>query len=103
MKLRGLLATLVGISSLWLPATAEWNFFLTPVVSVFLDLGLALQWEKWSFEGLCNNAPCSETETNLDVEAVSWVGARFRIFGDRVGLVARLGWPYAAAGATVLF
>jgi len=89
--------------NVWLPATGEWNFFLTPIVSVFLDLGLAFQYEKWSFQGLCGSTPCKQSESDFDVEFASWVGARFRIFGDRAGLVVRLGWPYAAAGATILF
>ena len=89
--------------NLWFPAAAEWNFYLTRVVSVFVDLGLGLQYERFSFEGLCNNSPCSETESNVDVEFMSWIGGRFRIFGDRAGLVARVGWPYFAAGGFIQF
>jgi hypothetical protein len=89
--------------NLWFPAAAEWNFYLTPVVSVFIDLGLALQYQSWSFEGLCNNAPCNDHESNLDVEFVSFVGGRFRIFGDRAGLIVRLGWPYVSVGASFAF
>lgn len=89
----------------WFPATAQWNFFLTPIVSVFGEFGLALQYQHWSFDGLCGNGGnrCSATESNTDVEPTAFVGGRFLIFGRRAGLTARLGWPYLAVGAAMLF
>ncbi len=90
-------------ANVWLPATAEWSFFFTPVVSVFADVGLALQYEHWSWAGVCNGGTCNTSDSNVDVEFVSWVGGRFLVFGDRAGFTVRLGWPYVALGGAVLF
>jgi hypothetical protein len=90
--------------NLWVPATAQWNFFLTPIVSVYAELGLALQYQHWSFQGLCSGgAPCSGSDSNTDVEPTAFVGGRFLIFSRRAGLTVRLGWPYMAVGAAMLF
>lgn len=90
--------------NVWLPATAHWSFFLTPVISVFGELGLALQHQRWSFEGTCpDGARCSAGEANTDVEPTAFLGGRFLVFGRRAGLTARLGWPYMSVGATMLF
>jgi hypothetical protein len=89
--------------NLWFPATAQWNFFLTPVVSVFGELGVAIQYQHWSFEGSCSDGPCSATEANTDVEPTAFVGGRFLVFGRRAGLTVRLGWPYMSVGGVMLF
>jgi hypothetical protein len=90
--------------NLWFPATAQWNFFLTPIVSVFGELGVALQHQRWSFEGTCaDGARCSASEANTDVEPTAFMGGRFLIFGRRAGLTVRIGWPYLSVGAAMLF
>jgi hypothetical protein len=90
--------------NLWLPATAQWNFFLTPIVSVYGELGLALQYQHWTFDGVCpDGARCTAGESNTDVEPTGFVGGRFLIFGRRAGLTVRLGWPYMAVGGAFLF
>lgn len=89
--------------NLWFPATAQWNFFLTPVVSVFGELGLAIQHQRWSFQGSCGDGPCNASEANTDVEPTAFVGGRFLVFSRRAGLTVRLGWPYLSVGATMLF
>jgi hypothetical protein len=90
--------------NLWLPATGQWNFFLTPVVSVFGEFGIAFQHVRWSFGGTCaNGARCSATEANTDVEPTAFVGGRFLVFNRRAGLTVRLGWPYLSVGAAMLF
>jgi hypothetical protein len=89
--------------NLWFPATAQWNFFLTPVVSVFGELGVAIQHERWSFEGSCSDGPCSASEANTDVEPTAFVGGRFLVIGRRAGLTVRIGWPYLSVGASMLF
>jgi hypothetical protein len=89
--------------NLWFPATAQWNFFLTPVVSVFGELGIAIQHQRWSFEGSCSDGPCSASEANTDVEPTAFAGGRFLVFGRRAGLTVRLGWPYMSVGGAMLF
>lgn len=90
--------------NVWFPAAAQWNFFLTPVVSVFGELGIALQHERWSFEGTCSDgARCTASEANTDVEPTAFAGGRFLIFGRRAGLTVRIGWPYLSVGAAMLF
>jgi hypothetical protein len=89
--------------NLWFPATAQWNFFLTPVVSVFGELGIAIQHQRWSFEGSCSDGPCSASEANTDVEPTAFAGGRFLVFGRRAGLTVRLGWPYMSVGGVMLF
>jgi hypothetical protein len=90
--------------NLWLPATAQWNFFLTPVVSVFGELGIALQHERWSFEGTCQGgARCSASEANTDVEPTAFAGGRFLVINRTAGLTVRIGWPYLSVGGTMLF
>jgi hypothetical protein len=89
--------------NLWFPATAQWNFFLTPVISVFGELGLAIQHQRWSFQGSCGDGPCSASEANTDIEPTAFVGGRFLVFSRRAGLTVRLGWPYLSVGATMLF
>lgn len=89
--------------NIWFPVTGQWNFFFTPVVSVFGELGLALQYQRWEWEGLCaNDAPCSRDGSDTDAEFVFWGGGRF-LFSDRAGMTVRLGWPYVSIGGSFLF
>jgi len=90
-------------TNIWFPVTGQWNFFFTPVVSVFGELGLALQYQRFEWEGVCDNGrACSSDATDTDAEFVFWGGARF-LFSDRAGLTVRLGWPYVSIGASILF
>jgi hypothetical protein len=89
---------------LWFPVVGQWNFFLTPVISVFGEFGLAARYSRWSYDGLCaNGTPCNWHTSNLDLfEPVLWGGGRF-LFGKSAGLLVRLGWPYIGVGASILF
>jgi hypothetical protein len=92
--------TACGGSDLWFPVTGQWNFFLTPIISVFGEFGLAIHNERWSYEAAC--AGCSYHYSHLDFfEPVAFVGGRF-LFGKTVGLTVRLGWPYISIGASFL-
>jgi hypothetical protein len=89
--------------NIWFPVTGQWNFFFTPVVSVFGEVGLALQYQHWEWEGLCvEGRRCSWDSTDIDGEFVFWGGGRF-LFSDRAGMTVRLGWPYVSIGASILF
>jgi len=89
---------------LWFPVTGQWNFFLTPVISVFGEFGLAARYSRWEYTGVCvNGGACDAHASNLDLfEPVLWGGGRF-LFAKSAGLIVRLGWPYVAVGASILF
>jgi hypothetical protein len=93
-----------GATNFWFPVTGQWNFFLTPVISVFGEFGLAGRYSRWWYEGPCNaGGDCSYSDTDFDFfEPVFWGGGRF-LFGRTAGLTVRLGWPYVAVGASILF
>jgi hypothetical protein len=89
----------------WFPVTAQWNFFLTRVISVFGEAGLAAHYTSWGYEGPCQNGggTCDYHTHNLDLfEPVFWGGGRF-LFGRMAGMTVRLGWPYISVGASILF
>jgi hypothetical protein len=92
-----------GGSALWIPVTAQWNFFFTPVVSVFAEPGLALEYTTAHWEFDCGNGNiCEADDDDLDVvEFVMFVGGRF-LFSNNVGMTVRLGSPYVSVGATFL-
>jgi hypothetical protein len=91
-------------SNLWFPVTGQWNFFLTPVISVFGEFGLAVQYVHRGFTGVCpDGTTCTSHSNDLNpVEPVFWGGGRF-LFGRTAGLTVRLGWPYISVGAAILF
>jgi hypothetical protein len=93
-----------GATNIWFPVTAQWNFFLTPIISVFGEFGLAGRYERWWYTGPCNNGgDCSYHTSDFDpFEPVFWAGGRF-LFGRMAGLTVRLGWPYISVGASILF
>jgi hypothetical protein len=81
-----------------LPVVVQWNFWLTPIISVFGEAGLTV--ERWHWE--VDNCPdCDDTDT--DIEPVFWGGGRFLFgAGSPVGGVVRLGWPYVSLGVGIL-
>jgi len=86
-------------STLWFPVVLQWNFWLTDIISVFGEPGLAIEHSWWDVE--CGFG-CSWDDSDTDVEFVFWGGARF-MFSDTVGLTVRLGTPYLSVGASILF
>ena len=86
----------------WIPVVAQWNFFLTPVISVFGEAGLAIEYEHWSWEYPCATGVCDDSDGDLDpVEPLFWGGGRF-LLGDTVSFIARLGTPYISVGVGIL-
>jgi hypothetical protein len=70
-----------------LPVVFQWNFWLTDVISVFGEPGLALTYDK---------------NEKLDFSPlVIWGGARFKV-ADSVAITLRLGVPTISAGASFL-
>jgi hypothetical protein len=89
----------------WFPVTAQWNFFLTRIISVFGEFGLAAHYTSWGYDGPCDvgGGNCTYHTHNLDLfEPVFWGGGRF-LFSRKAGLTVRLGWPYLSVGASILF
>jgi hypothetical protein len=91
-------------TELWFPVTAQWNFFLTKIISVFGELGLSAHYARWNYEGPCNSGgDCRFHASYLNLfEPVLWGGGRF-LFSRNAGLTVRLGWPYISVGASILF
>lgn len=85
----------------WFPAVAQWNFFLTPVISVFGEAGFAIRYSSWSADYPCGNAICRPTGHDLGVEPLFFGGARFLV-AKSFGITARIGWPYLSVGASFL-
>ncbi|HET9954761.1 MAG TPA: hypothetical protein VFQ61_09655 [Polyangiaceae bacterium] len=91
-------------TEVWAPLTLQWNFFLTPVISVFGEPGFAIAHRRYSWEWWCNGANgniCGYHDSTTDVELVFWGGARF-MFSDTVGATVRIGTPYVSAGINFL-
>jgi hypothetical protein len=79
----------------------QWNFFFTPIVSVAAEAGLSISHERVSWEEPCAAGVCEYDYSDTDLEFVAWGGGRF-MFGETVGLFARIGTPYISIGATFL-
>lgn len=93
-------------NTLWFPVVLQWNFWLTKVISVFGEPGLAVvhrSWDFWWANNNCPNGACKGSESDTTIEPFAFfAGARF-LFSDSAGLTIRLGWPYASVGASLLF
>lgn len=92
------------VKQMWFPVVLQWNFFFTPIVSVFGEPGLAGRYRSF------NVSPCSNFSNDPDecdvsdfdfFEPVFFAGGRF-LFSESVGLVVRVGTPYISVGATFL-
>ena len=84
------------------PLVVQWNFFLTPVISVFAEPGMALVHERRSGTGWCDEEPCSKDDNSTKLPFVVWGGARLAM-SDSLALTIRLGSPYVSAGASLFF
>jgi hypothetical protein len=90
------------IDSFWFPVALQWNFFLTDVISVFGEPGLAIvhyRWDRWQrcwAPGYCD-ADGSDTR----LRPVLWGGARFLV-SNNIGITVRLGYPSITAGVSFL-
>jgi hypothetical protein len=85
-------------TSLLLPVALQWNFYITDIITVFGEPGLAIRHTWWDY---CSDGDCgggySDTSGNIYFAG----GAKF-MFGRTVGLTVRLGYPHATIGATIL-
>jgi len=93
-----------SVTEVWLPVAMQWNFFLTKVISVFGEPGLAIAHRRWDYARYCNgvNQPLCETDgTHTSLEPIFAGGGRF-MFSDKVGATVRLGFPLITAGINIL-
>ncbi len=89
-------------TTLVLPVVLQWNFWLTPKISVFGEPGLAIRYSHINYEYPCGAGICDDDDTDTDfIPFIFWGGGRF-LLGDSVGITVRLGWPYIAAGVSIL-
>jgi hypothetical protein len=90
-------------NSFHFPVVVQWNFFLTPIVSVFGEAGFGVHHWSVNFDN-CAAAPgysCDYSDT--EVEFLFWGGGRFQ-FGEHspVSAIVRLGYPYISAGIGIM-
>jgi hypothetical protein len=90
-----------SVIEFWLPVAVQWNFFLTKVISVFGEPGLAIVHRQWSYQNYCGGNVCDYSRSENDLQLILEAGARF-MFSDRVGATVRLGFPMITAGINIL-
>lgn len=91
-----------SIDSFWFPIALQWNFFLTDVISVFGEPGLALvhyRWEHW--ERCWAPGYCDPDGHDTRLKPVLWGGARF-LLSESIGITVRVGYPSITAGVSLL-
>jgi hypothetical protein len=76
-------------SVLWLPVVLQWNFYITKVITVFGEPGVALRHTSW------------DNGHETDGQLVLHGGAKF-MFGQTTGLTVRIGAPYVSVGVSFL-
>ncbi len=74
----------------WVPVVMQWNFFLTEVVTVFGEPGIAIR------------AASGGNQTNWHADGVLQLGAKF-MFSRNLGLTLRAGYPYFSLGLSLMF
>lgn len=90
------------IDSFWFPVALQWNFFLTDVISVFGEPGLAIvhfRWDQW--QRCWAPGYCDANGSDTRLRPVFWGGARF-LLSDHVGITVRMGYPSITAGVSFL-
>ena len=88
------------VNQIWVPVVAQWNFFFTPIVSAFAELGAAVTHRKLDYSKNCPFITDSECQASSLAwfQPVLFVGGRFS-FSKTAGLLLRLGTPYLSIGA----
>ncbi len=84
----------------WIPVVAQWNFWFTPVVSAFAELGFAIQHA--SFDESCGPgvpAPCGLSDSYTRARPVFLVGPRFTL-SNVFAITLRIGIPYLTIGGS---
>ncbi|MFZ5892121.1 MAG: hypothetical protein ACOY0T_13780 [Myxococcota bacterium] len=91
------------VSEFWFPVVAQWNFYFTPVISVFGEVGGALVSRRFGYDRGCPAIDAADCRYNtFDVfEPLFYGGGRFQ-FSQTVGMILRVGSPSFTIGANFL-
>jgi hypothetical protein len=82
----------------WVPVVAQWNFYITEVISLFPEFGLGFRNAIIDYDdGPCRGNNCRGSA--LEVHPVLWFGARFRL-ANAIALTLRLGTPSLQLGVS---
>ena len=83
------------------PVYAQWNFFFTKVVGVFAEAGFGIYHSWWELDNnaVCPAGYCGSNHTGAFPYFEG--GGRF-LFGDTVGILVRIGYPFFTVGAGFL-
>ncbi|HEX4353550.1 MAG TPA: hypothetical protein VHZ95_11555 [Polyangiales bacterium] len=96
-------------SSFSIPIVMQWNFFLTPWISIFPELGLAFNHASVGWDGDvpadCGRVDginvCRDGASRTYVEPVFWFGVRFTL-ARNIAVILRAGTPSLTAGVSFL-
>jgi hypothetical protein len=81
----------------WIPAVAQWNFWFTPVVSAFAELGFAVHHASYDV-GCPPGGPCY-SDSYTRVRPVFLLGPRFTL-SNTFAITLRIGVPYLSIGGS---
>ena len=89
-----------SMNTLRFPVYAQWNFFFTKVVGVLAEAGFGIYHSWYSFDAnVCAGGLCTNSHTSAFPYFEG--GGRF-LFGDSVGILVRIGYPFFTVGASFL-
>jgi hypothetical protein len=90
-----------GASYFVLPVVMQWNFWLSPKWSVFVEPGLYVY--HGVYDDYCDSRfPDCRYPTRTSVDFAFYAGGRFH-FTDTIALTMRLGYPTSSVGLSFLF
>lgn len=86
-------------NELTFPVYMQWNFFFTDIISVSAEAGFSIV-HGWADVSPCPiGYDCGSSDTTVEPY---FEGAGRFLFGDTVGLMVRVGWPFLTVGADFL-
>jgi hypothetical protein len=89
-------------TSVLLPIALQWNFYITDIITVFGEPGLAIR-HMWWEQTNCPDGRCGDWDGS-DTYLLPYFGAGAKfMFGRTAGLNVRLGYPDVTIGASILF
>ncbi len=96
-----------SVTAFWLPVAMQWNFYLTPVISVFGEPGFAIAPRRWSWNRGCApmGAPasfCDYDFDDTDLEFVLWARHAPSCSVTTSASTVRIGYPMVTAGINFL-
>jgi len=85
-------------TSLWVPVDVQWNLFFAKSFSAFMELGLALNRQSYTWR---DGGGGEYSNSDIDVDLVLWFGGRVHI-SPTVAFTFRLGYPSLLLGVSFL-